>query len=179
MSVNISNNLEMKVKSDADSTGVKKISLIENLSLSQSYNFAADSLRLSNLNVNVLLRLAKNFNLNLNTTWDPYVYKLNASGSPVRVNRYRWQEKGKGLLKLSSTPLSPIPSTTILSAARRRRIRRPRATRIPMRIRRRTASPGARRRGETRTSSPAMKIRRMRTAMQNGAVRGVSRSTIR
>lgn len=106
VSVNISNNLEMKVKSDADSTGVKKISLIENLSLSQSYNFAADSLRLSNLNVNLLLRLAKNFNLNLNTTWDPYVYKLNASGSPVRVNRYRWQEKGKGLLKLSSTGTS-------------------------------------------------------------------------
>lgn len=91
----------MKVKSDKDSTGVKKISLIENLSLSESYNFAADSLRLSPLQANIMLRLIKNFNLNLNTTWDPYVYKLNASAAPVQVNRYRIQE-GKGLYKLSS-----------------------------------------------------------------------------
>ena len=105
VSVNLANNLEMKVKSDKDSTGVKKISLIENLSLSQSYNFAADSLRLSNLNMNIMLRLVKNFNLNLNTTWDPYVYRLNSSGTPVRVNRLRIQD-GKGPYRLSSAGTS-------------------------------------------------------------------------
>lgn len=88
----LANNLEMKVKSDKDSTGVKKISLIENLSFSQSYNFAADSLRLSPLQANILLRLTKSFNLNLNTTWDPYIYRLNESGSPVKVNRTRIEE---------------------------------------------------------------------------------------
>ena len=44
VSVSLANNLEMKVKSDNDSSGVKKISLIENFTISQSYNFAADSL---------------------------------------------------------------------------------------------------------------------------------------
>ena len=39
ISVSLSNNLEMKVKSDQDSTGVKKISLIENFTIGQSYNF--------------------------------------------------------------------------------------------------------------------------------------------
>ena len=105
VTLSLANNLEMKVKSDKDTTGVKKISLIENLTLSQSYNFAADSLRLSNLQANIMLRLVKNFNLNLNTTWDPYVYKLNSSGSPVRVNRLRIQE-GRGLYKLSSAGTS-------------------------------------------------------------------------
>ena len=55
----LSNNLEMKVKSDADSTGEKKISLIENLSISESYNFAADSLNWSNLNTSILLRMGR------------------------------------------------------------------------------------------------------------------------
>ncbi|MBD5301486.1 MAG: LPS-assembly protein LptD [Bacteroides sp.] len=105
VSLNLANNLEMKVKSDKDSTGVKKISLIENLSLSSSYNMAADSLRLSPLQANIMLRLVKNFNLNINSTWDPYVYKLNASGSPVQVNRFRIQE-GKGLYRLSSAGTS-------------------------------------------------------------------------
>ncbi|MBR1726239.1 MAG: LPS-assembly protein LptD, partial [Muribaculaceae bacterium] len=55
ISFNLANNLEAKVRSDQDSTGYKKISLIENLSLSQSYNMAADSLRWSNLSTSILL----------------------------------------------------------------------------------------------------------------------------
>ena len=105
VSLNLANNLEMKVKSDKDSTGVRKISLIENLSLSSSYNFAADSLRLSPLQASIMLRLVKNFNLNINSTWDPYVYKLNSNGAPVQVNRFRIQE-GKGLYRLSSAGTS-------------------------------------------------------------------------
>ncbi len=105
VSVSLANNLEMKVKSDSDSTGVKKISLIENFTVSQSYNFAADSLNWSNIQTSMLLRLTKNFNLNLSATWDPYTYALNSSGSPVRVNKTRLQAH-KGLAKLSSTGTS-------------------------------------------------------------------------
>ncbi|MCH5229820.1 MAG: LPS-assembly protein LptD [Muribaculaceae bacterium] len=105
VSVTLANNLEMKVKNDADSTGVKKISLIENFSISQSYNFAADSLNWSNINTSILLRLVKNFNLNLSATWDPYTYRLSPSGSPVRVNVPRWKA-GKGWARLSSTGTS-------------------------------------------------------------------------
>ncbi len=105
ISLSISNNLEMKVRSDKDSTGVKKVSLIENLSLSESYNFAADSMNWSYLNTSILLRLTKSFNLNLSATWDPYMYALNSNGSPVRVNKLRIRN-GKGLCKLTSTGTS-------------------------------------------------------------------------
>lgn len=105
VSVSLANNLEMKVKSDNDSTGEKKISLIENFTVSQSYNFAADSLNWSNINTSILLRLTKNFNLNLSAVWDVYTYQLNESGNPVRVNIPRWKA-GKGLGRLSSTGTS-------------------------------------------------------------------------
>ncbi|MBD5352734.1 MAG: LPS-assembly protein LptD [Bacteroides sp.] len=101
----LSNNLEMKVKSDNDSTGERKISLIENLSLSQSYNFAADSLNWSNLNTSILLRITKGFNLNLSAVWDVYTYKLNQYGTPYRSNTLRLTS-GKGWGRLSSTGTS-------------------------------------------------------------------------
>lgn len=105
VSVSLANNLEMKVKSDNDSTGEKKISLIENFTVSQSYNFAADSLRWSNINTSLMLRLVKNFNLNVSAVWDVYTYQLNESGNPVRVDRTRLQA-GKGLARLSSAGTS-------------------------------------------------------------------------
>lgn len=104
VSINLANNVEMKVKDDSDSTGMRKISLIENLSLSQSYNFAADSLRLSPLQANIMLRLVKNFNLNLSTSWDPYAYGV-VNGAPRQINKYRW-EVGKGFPRLSSAGTS-------------------------------------------------------------------------
>ena len=105
MTVALNNNLEMKVKSDNDSTGEKKVSLIESLNITESYNFAADSMNWSNINTSILLRLVKNFNLNLSATWDVYTYQLNSSGQPVRVNIPRWKA-GKGLGKLASTGTS-------------------------------------------------------------------------
>ena len=105
INLSFANNLEMKVKSSADSTGVKKISLIENLTVGTSYNLAADSLRWSNINVNVLIKLAKGLNLNLRTTWDPYCYQLISAGNPVRVDVLRSQA-GKGWARLSSAGTS-------------------------------------------------------------------------
>lgn len=105
ISVSLANNVEMKVKSENDSIGEKKISLIENFTISQSYNFAADSMNWSNINTSLMLRLVKNFNLNLNATWDVYTYQLNEAGNPVRVNIPRW-EAGKGIGRLSSTGTS-------------------------------------------------------------------------
>lgn len=101
----LGNNLEMKVRSDNDSIGEKKISLIESFNISQSYNFAADSMNWSNINTSIMLRLVKNFNLNLSAVWDVYTYQLNSAGNPVRVNIPRWKA-GKGLGRLSSTGTS-------------------------------------------------------------------------
>lgn len=104
VSYSLANNVEMKVNSN-DSIGEKKISLIENFTVSQSYNFAADSLNWSNINTSLLLRLTKGFNLNLSAVWDVYTYQLNSAGNPVRVNIPRWKA-GKGIGRLSSTGTS-------------------------------------------------------------------------
>ena len=101
----VSNNLEMKVKSDRDSTGVRKISLIENLSANMSYNMAADSLNWSNLNTSLLIKLTKQFNLQVSAVFDPYTYQLSSNGSPVKVNVPRWKA-GKGFARLSSAGTS-------------------------------------------------------------------------
>ena len=105
ISFNIANNLEAKVKSESDSTGFKKISLIENFTLSQSCNLAADSMKWSNLNTSIMLRLTKGFNLNLNATWDVYKYAVNEAGTPVRINKLRLFNGG-GWGRLSSTGTS-------------------------------------------------------------------------
>ncbi len=105
VSFGVSNNLEMKVKSNRDSTGVRKISLIENLSANMSYNMAADSMKWSNLNTSILIKLTKGFNLQMSATWDTYTYELNSYGNPVRVNKPRWTV-GKGIGRLSSTGTS-------------------------------------------------------------------------
>ena len=105
VSFSVTNNLEMKVKSDRDSTGVRKISLIENLSANMSYNMAADSMKWSNLNTSILIKLTKGFNLQMSATWDTYTYQLDSYGNPVRVNKPRWTV-GKGLGRLSSTGTS-------------------------------------------------------------------------
>lgn len=101
VSFSLDNNLEMKIKSDRDTTGERRISLIEKLSLSTSYNMAADSLKWSDLNTSILLRLTKNFNLNLSAIWDLYTY--NDQGT--RINKTRLQA-GKGLARLRSTGTS-------------------------------------------------------------------------
>ncbi len=106
VSLSLGNNLEMKVnRKQGDSIQTKKISLIESFSTGISYNMAADSMNWSNINTKMLIKLTKNFNLQADATFDTYTYKLNAAGSPVRVNTPRWKA-GKGLGRLSSTGTS-------------------------------------------------------------------------
>ncbi|MFZ4457231.1 MAG: putative LPS assembly protein LptD [Bacteroidales bacterium] len=96
-------NLEMKIKSDADSTGVKKISLIDEFSTGIGYNIAADSMRWSQaISANLRLKLTKTFTLNLAGTFDPYTYRLDANGNPVKVNVLRW-ERGFSVGRLMNT----------------------------------------------------------------------------
>ncbi len=72
MSFSVSQTLQMKVLSKRDTSGVKKISLIDNLSVSSSYNFLADSMRLSTIPVSFRTTLFNNFGVNLSMTLDPY-----------------------------------------------------------------------------------------------------------
>lgn len=96
------NNLEMKVRSDKDSTGVRKISLIDDLGISLNYNMMADSMKWDNINSNIRLKLSKSYTLSLNATWDPYIYELDHNGSPHKVDKLRILN-GKGFGRLMNT----------------------------------------------------------------------------
>lgn len=89
------NNLEMKLKQKSDTTDLpvyKVVSLIDNFSVSGSYNLAADSMRWSNISANLRIKMpfSNNFTLNVGGTFDPYMYGLNSSGQPVHINQLRW-----------------------------------------------------------------------------------------
>lgn len=101
----LDNNVEMKIKSDRDSTGVRKISLIDKLSLGMSYNMAADSFKWSDLSVGLRLKFSKSYTLNLNGQFDTYTYQADSRGNPIKVDVPRWQA-GKGLGRLRSTGTS-------------------------------------------------------------------------
>ena len=72
LSFSLGQSLEMKVRSRADTTGTKKLKIIESLQASSSYNFLADSMKLSTISVNLRTTLFKSFGLNINSTFDPY-----------------------------------------------------------------------------------------------------------
>ena len=79
LNFSLSQSLEMKVLSKRDTTGVKKIKLIDELRISGSYNFLADSLKLSNLPISFRTTIYKNFGLNLSFTLDPYYVAPNGT----------------------------------------------------------------------------------------------------
>ena len=83
----LSNNIEMKVKSDDDSTGYKKISIIDELGLSMSYNMAAKEKPWSDLQTNIRLKWWKNYTFNMNATFATYAYELDENGRPYIGNR--------------------------------------------------------------------------------------------
>ena len=88
VSMDIANNIEMKIKSDDDSTGFKKISLIDELGASMSYNFAAEVRPWSDLNTRLRLKLSKSYTFNLNATFATYAYEADSVGArPYIGNR--------------------------------------------------------------------------------------------
>ena len=90
ISFDISNNLEMKVKSDKDSTGVKKISLIDELYAGISYNTAAKVQPWSDLNMRLRLKLTKSYTFNMSARFATYAYTFNENGQVVEGNRTEW-----------------------------------------------------------------------------------------
>ena len=108
----LDNNLEMKVRHKTDSVEeYKKISLIDNFSLSSSYNLAADSFQLADINASISIRLSQSLNINLSGSFDPYLYGHTTDGNgyvtPHRVNKLRiFNGKGFGSLRGTGTSFS-------------------------------------------------------------------------
>ena len=90
INMDVSNNVEMKVKTERDSTGVRKISIIDELGGSISYNMAAKTKPWSNLSTRIRLKLTKNYTFSLNSVWATYAYEFNDAGRVVVGDRTEW-----------------------------------------------------------------------------------------
>ena len=90
ISWDVSNNIEMKIKSDKDTTGYKKISIIDELGASMSYNAAADYHRWSDLSMRLRLKWWKNYTFSMNAQFATYAYELDANGKPYVGNHTEW-----------------------------------------------------------------------------------------
>ena len=93
LSFSLGNNLEMKVKSDKDSTGFKKISLIDAFDINMSYNMAAKVRPWSDMNINLRLKWWKNYTFNMNAVFATYAYEMDDQGNVYVGNHTEW---GKG-----------------------------------------------------------------------------------
>lgn len=90
VTMSVSNNLEMKVKSDKDTTGYKKISLIDELSASLSYNMAAKTRQWSDLTTRLRLKLTKSYTFSLAALFATYAYVFDNKGNVVVGDRTEW-----------------------------------------------------------------------------------------
>ena len=86
----ISNNVEMKLRSSRDSTGEKKISLIDELGMSMSYNMAAKSKPWSDLNMHVRLKLSKTKTFSMNAVFATYAYEFDKNGNVFVGDHTEW-----------------------------------------------------------------------------------------
>ena len=92
MTFSLSQSLEVKVKSERDTTGMKKVKVIDDLSLSGSYNFLADSMKLSTISIALRSSLSKKFGINLRATLDPY--EVTPEGK--RYDKLTWRRGNLG-----------------------------------------------------------------------------------
>jgi hypothetical protein len=104
----IGNNLEMKVKSEKDSVA-KKVMLLNNLSISSSYNLLADSFNLSNISFSANTNILDNLiNMNLSATLDPYsiVPDPEDLSREIRVDNLAWRRGQAGRITSATLNLS-------------------------------------------------------------------------
>ena len=122
ISLSLSNIFEAK-RVRIDSTGADQTNVLKllNVDASTSYNFAADSLNLSNINVSARTNLFKNsLNVNFRTTFSPY--NLNPAGTGL-INDYVFDIRRLAVARL--TNLSVTANTTFRSSRRSGGAQRP------------------------------------------------------
>ena len=95
ITMDIKNNIEMKIRSDDDSTGFKKISIIDELGASMSYNMAADERPWSDLSTRLRLKLSKSYTLNLNAVFATYAYEADSVGARPYIGTRTEYSKGR------------------------------------------------------------------------------------
>ncbi|HSD64242.1 MAG TPA: putative LPS assembly protein LptD, partial [Ignavibacteriaceae bacterium] len=102
LSFSLGNLFEMKTQPDpTDTTSKEKKIQLLNLSAAMSYNFAADSLKLSDLSLQYRTQIGDWFNFFGSSGFTPYDYR----GTTQRINKFLVNE-GKGLLRLTNFSFS-------------------------------------------------------------------------
>ena len=102
-SLSIGNNIEAKVRDYADTTGKgsKKVKLIDQLSFNTSYNFLADSMKMSTVSASMSTNLFNKINISASAGFDPYA--INEKGT--RYNQFAIM-RGQGLARLTNASIS-------------------------------------------------------------------------
>lgn len=106
LTFDLSNNIEMKIKSDKDSTGFKKLSIIDELGFNMGYNMAAKERPWSDLSVRLRLKWWKNYTFNLNAVFATYAYELDENGNPYIGNHTEYSKGRFGRFQGMSQNLS-------------------------------------------------------------------------
>ena len=88
----VGNNLEAKVRDDKDTTngGTRKFKLIDQLNFTGSYNFLADSMRLSNISVSLGTTIMQKLGFSANANFDPYA----VDGQGRRIAQFNIVKEG-------------------------------------------------------------------------------------
>ena len=94
LTFDLGNNIEMKVKSDKDSTGFRKISIIDEFGLNMGYNMADKERPWSDLTMRLRLKWWKNYTFNMNAVFATYAYELDENGNPY-VGTHTEYSKGR------------------------------------------------------------------------------------
>lgn len=92
ISFSVDNNIEMKIRTDKDTTGIKKISIIDQLGASFSYNMAAEKRPWSDLSTNIRLKWWKNYTFSMNAVFATYAYELDKNGNPYVGTRTEYSK---------------------------------------------------------------------------------------
>ena len=104
-SISIGNNLEAKVRDMRDTTGkgVKKVKLIDQLTINTGYNFLADSLRMSNVGMSMSTSIFGKLGISGNANFSPYAIDYRGR----EYNKFNFQKEGLGhLLRLTGASFS-------------------------------------------------------------------------
>ena len=89
ISFDMSNNIEMRIKSDEDTiTGFKKVSIIDEFGTSMSYNMAAKIRPWSDLTTRIRLKLTKSYTFNINAVFASYIYEADSVGATPRLSEH-------------------------------------------------------------------------------------------
>lgn len=98
----IDNQLQVKVRTEKDTTGFKNLRLIDNFRIGSAYNLAADSFNWSPISMSFATLLFNVINMTAGANFDPYAFDYEKG---IRLKQTMW-DAGKGLARFVNATAS-------------------------------------------------------------------------